>query len=79
MLSVRDRPLPATAPPRVVHDRQPAAAVPVRARRELLDDLDVLHAWRGRDVGDFDVDEADDLALLGRLRDEDDATDWIGI
>jgi len=61
-------------------DPQPA---PAPARRQLrldeLDELDVLQAWRDRDVNDLDVDEGDDLELLARLREDDDATDWLGV
>jgi len=39
----------------------------------------VLQAWRDRDVNDLDVDEGDDLELLARLREDDDATDWLGV
>jgi hypothetical protein len=71
MLSVRERPLPLSP--------LPARLRPPAPRQLLLDELDELQAWRDRDVNDLDVDEADDLELLARLRDENNATDWLGI
>lgn len=80
MSSVRERPVPLSAPLARPRPRsRPPAPVPRQLLLDELDELDVLQAWRDRDVNDLDVDEADDLALLARLRDEDDATDWVGI
>jgi hypothetical protein len=46
-----------------------------------VDALDVLQSWRERDIDDLDVDidEADDVKLLARLRDDVDASDWVSV
>jgi hypothetical protein len=61
MLSARERPLPISPP---------SGRPPLLSHE--LDEIDVLQAWRNRDVNDLDVDEPDDLELLARLRDEAD-------
>jgi len=59
----------------------PATAVrcaPVVLADDELDELAVLCAWRDHDINELDVDAAGDLELLTCLRDEADASDWVG-